>query len=126
MKERGFLFVAGPLPLAGKKRQFLLFPSSDKYAALNAVGTNGANYSLDTGTLVNELRQIEKEYPFELVCCGYDCLEAEFLPSLGERTHVLASRLLKLCPDLGAGSRVTEERLSEQIAKSHRVFLWWD
>ena len=125
MRARGFLLVASKAQAAGEAMPLLL-PTPDFYAALRAVGTNGANRRLDTDDIIIWFKALEKDHPFQLTGCGFDFLSCRFLAPLGDAAHFLAARLLKFCPDLRGHHADPVPVLAAQLKKSGSFFFWWD
>lgn len=105
---------------------WLFFPTDDKYAAIHACRTHGSNYDQDTDDIVAELRQIERDHPFELRGCGEQFLSGTLLDPVGEPEQ-LALRLVELCPDLVDGDAVyAVNSLSRALEETQSFYLWWD
>jgi ankyrin repeat protein len=125
--ERGcFLFWTHMAGLASANpEQVVLLPTTDQFAAVAFLQTNGINYDLGPGDIVDGLMEIHHEMPLILTEVGNDRLGGRFTGPI-ENSRALARRLYELCPDIvdqGAGSLPV---LAASLTKSPEFFLWWD
>ena len=88
--------------------------------------TTGANSGVYTEDVVKWFRALEKEQPFEPHGIGMDFVEGELIKPPKDATK-LAQRMIKFCPDLiGEDEKKTVKQLAEQLAKTGRIWFWWD
>ncbi len=131
---RGYSLVVNDALLEQGRGPVLLFPTTDKFAVLAAVGTNGNNHGHDTQAVVRWLRDLDRERPFRLLACGHDFLEGRFEAPVAD-AGALARRLIEFCPDVtdfayASAEKWTEEQIVEAVAEdltqAQGFFLWWD
>lgn len=102
-----------------------ILPTTDKYDAIAVHQTNGCNYGIGPGYVVEWLRKLAAEQPFILTCIAHDTLAGRFLSPIAN-PEALADRMYDFCPDIvdqGCGS---VELLAESLASSDALFFWWD
>ncbi|MCU0534960.1 MAG: ankyrin repeat domain-containing protein [Hydrococcus sp. Prado102] len=102
-----------------------ILPTTNKYDVIALHQTNGCNYGIGTGYIVQWLRSLEIEQPFILTLIANDTLEGRFLTSIAE-PEKLAKRMYALCPDIvdqGCGS---VDRLAQNLLAGDNLFFWWD
>lgn len=132
--SEGFLLVyAGAFPDEGRV-PLLLFPTTDKFAALLACGTNGINYGHHTEAVIRWLADMERENPFHLAGCGHDFLHGRFAGPV-RNAEALAARMIAFCPDIAdqadaalrQSSREEQARaIAAEMTKSGWFGFWWD
>ena len=123
--RRGFYLVHSTHSLFGGLATVLLFPTSDKYAVINACGTDGGTCDLSTRQIVAWLRKLDKKLPFVLMGCGHDFLTGRFLNPVRNALQ-LASSIEQFCPDVVQQGCGTVNRLAYELARTQRFVLWWD
>jgi ankyrin repeat protein len=123
MKRRGYTLVwTDPL----EKHRVAIFPTKEELDILQVMGTNGANYDLDTDDLVRFLRQLRREQPFEITAVAFDTVAGRFTKSIRDPKG-LAKRLYAFCPDIIDQGVGTMSRLVSALKKkSADFFFWWD
>ncbi|MBE9229991.1 DUF4253 domain-containing protein [Phormidium sp. LEGE 05292] len=100
-------------------------PTTDKYDAIALHQTNGCNYGIGPGYVVQWLKDLDREQPFVLTCIARDTLAGRFLTTI-KNPEELAERMYVFCSDIvdqGCGS---VEILAEELASTHKLFFWWD
>lgn len=102
-----------------------LYPTTDKYEVLRAMGTSGTNYGITTELIIAELKAIEKEQAFILLGIGPDFVSGEFTGAL-KNGRDIAKRLFKLCPDIVDQGAGTLAQAAAELKRSRQLFLWWD
>ena len=60
-------------------RKLCILPTTDKYDAIALHHTNGANYGVGTGYIIEWLKKLELKQPFILTCIAHDTLSGRFL-----------------------------------------------
>jgi len=102
-----------------------ILPTVDKYEAIALHQTDGANYGVGPGYVVQWLKNLEQEQPFILTCIARDTLAGRFLTPIANPEE-LAAQMYDFCSDIvdqGCGS---VEILAENLATSDNLFFWWD
>jgi ankyrin repeat protein len=102
-----------------------ILPTMNKYDVIALHQTNGCNYGIGTGYIVQWLQALEIEQPFILTLIAHDTLEGRFLTPIAE-PEKLAKRMYDFCPDIvdqGCGS---VEKLAQSLRASDNLFFWWD
>lgn len=102
-----------------------ILKSADKYDALRALKSNGINYDIDTDSLIEKLKEWEKEYGIEIEGADGDWVDIKF-NKLPEDIKKFAKEIYEFCPDSvdqGVGSL---EELENYLKVYRGVFLWWD
>lgn len=123
-KAKCLLVLAEPW-IAGEDASLVLFPTTDKYAAVAATGTEGANYSVDTADIIAWLRDLEQENPFVLRYCNHEMIGGDF-PSSVKRVKKVAESMAELCPCALDEEYETVEELAAAIKKHKSFLLRWD
>jgi ankyrin repeat protein len=127
------LIIKDPLSETGRF-PLLLFPTDNKYAVLAAMGTNGANYGLDTDALIRWFLEIEKAYPFHLVDAGHDFVGGRFTGAIAD-PDTLVQSMLEICSTVrdfadSDSKPWTEAAITEALVtdlkKDGSFAFWWD
>jgi hypothetical protein len=101
-----------------------LLPTTDPYAVMAAMDTNGDNYNIGTAGVIAWMKELQQEQPFILTGIGYDYMEGHFISSPKD-PEALATRMYQFCPDIvdqGAGSI---SALASELEKG-AIYFWWD
>ena len=102
-----------------------MLPTQNWADLIAAFQTNGANYDLMPTDIIDWLKKMEKQHPFELTGGGFDWLEGRFLqPPLKART--LAQHMYKFCPDIVDQGIGSTRDLARALEKDGSFFFWWD
>lgn len=110
--------------IGGDSDKVGLLPTTDKYAVMALMQTNGANYDISTTGVIAWMKELEAEQPFVLTGIGFDYMEGRFLTPVKD-PQGLARRMYQFCPDIvdqGVGSL---EELARELAKGN-LYFWWD
>jgi hypothetical protein len=102
-----------------------LYPSTEPYAILRLVGTNGANYDIGPDSIVAWLEALRRDQPFVLTGIGFDWLEGRFTTPLTDPDG-LAQRFNAFCPDIVTQGTGTVEDLARELRRSSQLYCWWD
>jgi ankyrin repeat protein len=105
-------------------RRLGVLPTTDKYAVVAVIRTSAPNDGKSTADIINWLRELEKEQPFELTGIGRDFLSGKFLTEI-KQPMKLAKRLAKFCPDIFEPLDSIAQGAAE-LRKKRELFLWWD
>jgi hypothetical protein len=123
--QAGYHLVLAEPWVPGEDAEFVLFPTPDKFAVIAAVGTEGANYSVQSPDVIAWLRNLEKLNPFALCYCAHDLVGGDFLGPV-KSAKKLAAQIAEFCPScLDEGLETTEE-LARAFSKSKAFLLRWD
>lgn len=132
--QRGYVLIMSGLPSESGRCSVLLFPTSEKYAVIAAMGTNAANYGRDTNDIINWLMEMERENPFRLTDASHDLLGGTFVAPI-KNAEELTKRMIEFCPNMTdfAAASADEWTNDEVIATmttsivEERMFaFWWD
>jgi ankyrin repeat protein len=102
-----------------------ILPTTNKYDVIALHQTNGCNYGVGSGYVVQWLQALEIEQPFILTLIANDTLEGRFLTPIAQPEE-LAKRMYDFCPDIvdqGCGS---VEKLAQNLRAGDNLFFWWD
>ena len=72
-----------------------IIPSSDKYDAIALHQTNGCNYDIGTGYILEWLKDLEQDQPFILTWISYDLISGKFLTPI-KNPQELAEKMYDL------------------------------
>ena len=123
--ERG-CFVYEPDYYFGRgMRKLCILPTTDKYDAVALHHTNGCNYDVGTGYIIEWLQNLEQEQPFILTCIANDTLSGRFLNPVQD-SQKLAEEMYDICPDIVDQGCESVERLVEELTKKQSLYFWWD
>jgi uncharacterized protein DUF4253 len=115
-QKRGFLLFAADMDAS----RVVILPTADKYVAVEAMGTNGANYGLSPEDVIRWLRDLEKTHPFELTGIGFDFLKGRFTQPVS-KPAALAKQMAEFCP-----GDDYEPAFARDLKKGRRFTFWWD
>jgi len=110
--------------IGGSPDKIGLLPTTDKYAVMAAMETNGDNYEISPTGVIAWMKELEAEQPFILTGIGFDYLEGRFTDPVKDPGG-LARRMYEFCPDIvdqGVGS---VEKLAAELQKGS-LYFWWD
>lgn len=109
----------------GENAELVLFPTSDLFAVVAAVGTEGANYGVQTADVVVWLRELAKKNPFTLCYCGHDLVGGAFLGPI-KASEKVADRMTELCPSVLDENFASATELANALRKNRTFLLRWD
>jgi hypothetical protein len=101
-----------------------LLPTSDKYAVMAAMETNGDNYNIGTAGVIGWMKEMEQEQPFILTGIGFDYMEGHFTSPVRD-ARSMADRMYVFCPDIVDQGVGDLNKLAAEL-KSGKVYFWWD
>jgi hypothetical protein len=128
-RARGFLLFRYEqnFGIAGMRDEVALAPDYDRDALLRAAGTNGANYGIETDSIIGWLHHLEQRHPLQLTGLGYDYLEGSFTTPLSPADAAeLAREFKQFCPDVITQGVGSEAALRREIEKKRTLYCWWD
>ncbi len=103
----------------------VLFPTDNKFAVITAVGTEGANYGVQTADVIAWLKRLDETSPFELVFCGHDLVGGVFLGTV-KGSKRLAEQIVELCPSCLDEGFESAEELALVLKQRKSFLLRWD
>ena len=118
MYESGYQPGDGPKELA-------ILPTTDKYDVIALYQTNGCNYDIGPGYIVQWLKQLEAEQPFVVTGIAHDTISGRFLTPIAD-PEKWAEKMYDFCPDIVDQGTGSVELLAESLAASDDLFFWWD
>ena len=101
-----------------------LVPTTDKYVVLAAMQTNGANFDIMTGDIIEWLKGMEKTQPWELSEAGMDYLAGKFTSPI-KNVKTLAAQMYEFCPDIVDQGTGDVDKLASELRKG-KLYFWWD
>jgi hypothetical protein len=109
----------------GEDACLILFPTVDKLAVVAAVGTEGANYGVETPKIIAWLKALDQENPFHLVYCDHESVGGTFRGPVKAHKK-LAERMVQLCPSCLDDGPEDAEELALDLKKQKSFILRWD
>ncbi|MDJ0648137.1 MAG: DUF4253 domain-containing protein [Xenococcaceae cyanobacterium MO_188.B19] len=106
-------------------RKLCILPTTNKYEVIALHHTNGANYDVGTGYIIEWLKKLELKQPFILTCIAHDTLSGRFLTPI-KNPEQLAQQMYDLCSDIVEQGCESVERLAEILQNEQSLFFWWD
>jgi ankyrin repeat protein len=103
----------------------IALPTTRWQDALAVVQTNGTNYGIGPGYVVEWMEALMREQPFELTTVAHDILAGEFLTEI-EEPQALAHRMYEFCPDIVDQGTGSVEELADTLRENRTFFFWWD
>lgn len=99
----------------------ILLPTLDFYEAIAAFETP-VGQSISSDDLIRWLKDLQKEQPFEITHIAPDLLCADFTTPI-QNPSALAKSIEKICGDV-----INEpiEKVADALARSRKLYLWWD
>ena len=101
-----------------------LLPTTDKYAVMAVMETNGDNYNIGTSGVIAWMRDLEKDQPFVLTGIGFDYMEGHLTAPVKDAQD-LARRMYEFTPDIVDQGVGTVDKLAHELAKG-TLYFWWD
>ena len=101
-----------------------LLPTTNKYAVMALMDTNGDNYEIGTAGVIAWMKELEMEQPFVLTGIGFDYMEGRFLTPIKD-ANGLARRMYQFCPDIVDQGVDTVPALARELRKG-TLYFWWD
>jgi hypothetical protein len=101
-----------------------LLPTTDKYAVMAAMDTNGDNYNIGTAGVILWMKDLEKDHRFLLTGIGYDYMEGQLTGPIADAQQ-LAERMYEFCPDIVDQGVGDKDKLAAELKKG-KLYFWWD
>lgn len=124
-RTAGYHLVLDDLWLPGDDAKLVLFPTDNKLAVVAAVGTEGANHGVQTSHVLDWLKELDTENPFQLTFCGHDFVGGNFVKSV-KKAEELAESMVEFCPDCLDDEIDSAEILAVMLKKQKSFFLRWE
>lgn len=124
-RKRGYMIFISDENYGYSPDEITVIKTRDQFELLKIMGTNGVNYDLNTSDVIKKLKEWYERYPFEIIGCSFDGVEAQFSKQ-PEDMEKFAQEVYEFCPDVvdqGAGS---VEELANEMKKANMLYLWWD
>lgn len=121
--ERGVFVVAIETnSTTDRPTRLLALPTTDPFDALGYMGTNGANYRVDTEAIVEALKSMGR---LRLTAVSFDSVEGRLLAAV-KAPKKLAQKLFALCPDIADHDEKALDQVVTELRKNRTFKLWWD
>ena len=78
-RKAGGQLILAELWAPGEDAALVLFPTDNKLAVVAAVGTEGANYGVQTTDVIAWLESLDGENPFHIVFCNHELVGGAFV-----------------------------------------------
>ena len=101
-----------------------LLPTTDKYAVMAAMETNGDNYNIGTSGVIAWMKDMEKDHAYFLTGIGFDYMEGHLIPPVKDAKS-LAERMYEFCPDIVDQGVGDKDKLVAELEKG-KLYFWWD
>ena len=102
----------------------VFFPTDEKLAVLAACGTEGANYSVNTPAIIDWLRTLDRDNPFDLVLCNHESVGVRFRVAI-KNAAKMAKSMAEICPAV-LDELEDDAILAASIKKDRSFSLRWD
>ena len=101
-----------------------LLPTTDKYAVMAAMETNGANYNIGTSGVIAWMKELEEDQPYVLTGIGFDYMEGHLTGAVKDAQN-LARRMYAFSPDIVDQGVGDVDKLADELEKG-TLYFWWD
>jgi ankyrin repeat protein len=123
--ELGATLCVYEMPAFGGEHLAIL-PTVDPLQAVAAIHWGGANQDLDLKQIIDGLREVaEKHARYTIERIAGDKVVGRFTAKI-RAPRKLAELLYRICPDIVEQGTETVAALAKQLARTDRLFLWWD
>lgn len=102
-----------------------ILKTTNKYEVLKSIQTDGANYEIDTDSLVSIIKSFDSKYSLELVGASGDWCEFKINKEPADWL-ILAREAYMVCPDIVDQGAGTVEALADEMKRTRRLYFWWD
>jgi hypothetical protein len=102
-----------------------LLPTTDPYAVMALMDTNGDNYNIGTDGVIAWMKELQQEQPFILTGIGFDYMEG-YLTSPVKDPDALAKRMYQFCPDIVDQGIGSVRALARDLRTVGTLYFWWD
>ena len=109
---------------------FKLPTQSSGFELVEAQGTDGTNYGLDTKAIINKLKYWDKKYGVTVIEASRDRVKVRF-KKLPDDISELCTECFLFCPDIELSpnehdSAARLRQLAAEIKKTNQMSFWWD
>ncbi|OOQ61747.1 DUF4253 domain-containing protein [Mucilaginibacter pedocola] len=110
----------------GKKPdRIAVLKTTDKYAILKQIGTDGINYNITNDCLITIIHKFDKRYSLELIAASGDWCEF-VIHNEPKDWLAFAKDVYAVCPDVVDQGAESVEAMAGEMQKTKRLYLWWD
>jgi len=99
--------------------------AANQFDILRIAATDAVNYGLETEDLIKKLKVWDDAYGIDIFQAETDTVQFR-LRSLPKDLPKFAAEVYAFCPDVVDQGTGSVGVLADEIAKTRRVFLWWD
>lgn len=99
--------------------------TTDKYAIIRQIGTDGINYDITNDSLINIVKQFDKKYSLDLIGVSGDWCEFAVVNTPADWLE-FAKEVYAVCPDVVEQGTGSVEVLAEEMKRTKRLYFWWD
>jgi hypothetical protein len=107
-----------------KRDRLGIIKGTDQFDILRVMQTNGENDDLSHEEIIEQLREWEQQYPFEIIGAENDWVELE-LKTVPKDLMSFAEDVYDFCPDAVDEGAGTVKELANQLKATRRLLLWW-
>jgi hypothetical protein len=107
-----------------KRDRLGIIKGTDQFDILRIMQTNGENDDLSHEDIIEQLREWEQQFPFEIVGAENDWVELE-LKTVPKDLMSFADDVYDFCPDAVDEGTGTVKELASQLKATRRLLLWW-
>jgi hypothetical protein len=127
LQKKGYtiFLVENNFNIGNELDNIAVLKTTDKYAVLEQVGTDGINYDITNDSLIKLIRKFDKKYELELIGASGDWCEF-YVTNENQDWNTFAKEVYKVCPDVVDQGTGTVEALADEMKKTHRLYFWWD
>lgn len=99
--------------------------TTDKYAVLKQIATDGINYDITNDSLISIIKKFDRKYSLELIGASGDWCEF-IIHNEPKNWTQFAKEAYKVCPDIVDQGTTTIKALADEMKKTKRLYFWWD
>jgi hypothetical protein len=126
-KEKGYyiFLLENNFNINNKPDNIGVLKTTDKYAVLKQIATDGINYDITNDSLISIIKNFDKKYSLELIGASGDWCEFVIHNEPKSWTQ-FAKEVYKICPDVVDQGAGTVQALADEMKKTKRLYFWWD
>jgi len=127
MKEKGYtiFLLENHFNIGHRPDVIAVLKTTDKYAILKQVRTDGINYGIDNDSVISLIKGFDSKYSLDLIGAGGDWCEFTISKDPFDWLD-LAREVYKVCPDVVDQGTGNVDVLAKEIASDRHLFFWWD
>jgi hypothetical protein len=110
--------------LRGEPDKIGLLPTTDPFAVMATMSTNGDNFNIGTAGVIAWMKELSEEQPYILTGIGFDYMEG-YLTTPVKDADGLAKRVYQFCPDIVDQGVESVSKLALELEKN-TLYFWWD